>query len=42
MLSDLTGADLTDVIWLNTTCPDGTNSNGDDGDGGTCLSNLLY
>jgi len=41
--ADLTGADLhratglTTVIWSNTTCPDGTNS---DGNGGTCLGHL--
>jgi uncharacterized protein YjbI with pentapeptide repeats len=41
--SDLTGAgfsdvsELADVIWNNTTCPDGTNS---DNDGGTCVNNL--
>lgn len=39
--ADLTGAnlhraDLTGVIWSNTTCPDGTNSNND---GGTCANN---
>ena len=39
--ADLTGAnlhraDLTGVIWSNTTCPDGTNSNND---GGTCAKN---
>ena len=48
--ADLTGADLTGaellsvvldgVIWSNTTCPDGTNSDAEDGDGGTCLDNL--
>ncbi len=30
-------ADLAGVIWSNTTCPDGTNSNND---GGTCSNNL--
>ncbi len=45
--ADLTGADLTgailkganlkDVIWSNTTCPDGTNSTAD---GGTCSGHL--
>ena len=41
--SDLTGAafsdvsELADVIWNNTICPDGTNS---DNDGGTCVNNL--
>jgi uncharacterized protein YjbI with pentapeptide repeats len=29
------------AIWSNTTCPDGSNSDTDDGDGFTCLSNLL-
>jgi uncharacterized protein YjbI with pentapeptide repeats len=29
------------AIWSNTTCPDGSNSDADDGDGSTCLSNLL-
>lgn len=48
--ADLTGADLTGaellsvamdgVIWSNTTCPDGTNSDDADGDGSTCLANL--
>ncbi len=33
----LSGANLDSVTWSNTTCPDGTNS---DGDGGTCLNNL--
>jgi len=33
----LTGATLTGVIWSQTTCPDGTNSNND---GGTCLGHL--
>jgi hypothetical protein len=27
----------TGVIWSNTTCPDGTNS---DSDGGTCINNM--
>jgi uncharacterized protein YjbI with pentapeptide repeats len=35
--ADLSGANLTGVTWSNTTCPDGTNSNGD---GGTCVNNL--
>ena len=35
--SDLSGATLTAVIWSNTTCPDGTNSNSD---GGTCVNHL--
>jgi uncharacterized protein YjbI with pentapeptide repeats len=29
------------AIWSSTTCPDGSNSDTDDGDGFTCLSNLL-
>jgi uncharacterized protein YjbI with pentapeptide repeats len=36
----LPGADLSGVTWSNTTCPDGSNSDDDDGDGYTCLSNL--
>jgi len=40
--SDLTGAnlsdaDLTEVRWVNITCPDGTNS---DNNGGTCVGHL--
>jgi hypothetical protein len=45
--ADLTGANLTganlqgtntnEVVWSNTTCPDGTNSNSD---GGTCQGHL--
>lgn len=35
--ADLDGATLTGVIWSDTTCPDGTNSNSD---GGTCLNDL--
>lgn len=35
--ADLTGATLIDVIWGNTTCPDGTNSNTD---GDTCVNDL--
>jgi uncharacterized protein YjbI with pentapeptide repeats len=35
--ADLDGATLTGVVWYNTTCPDGTNSNND---GGTCVNNL--
>ncbi len=34
----LQGDDLSTVIWGNTTCPDGTNS---DLDGGTCANHLL-
>ena len=51
-LTDLTGANLSDadltdavglntVTWSNTTCPDGSNSDDDDGDGNTCLDNLV-
>jgi uncharacterized protein YjbI with pentapeptide repeats len=36
---DLSGADLTYVTWANTVCPDGTNSNEEDGDDRTCRSN---
>jgi uncharacterized protein YjbI with pentapeptide repeats len=43
-LANLRGAnidtDLSSVIWNNTICPDGTNSNDSDGDGFTCLTNL--
>lgn len=43
--ANLTGSDLNEansntlgnIVWGNTTCPDGTNS---DNDGGTCLGNL--
>ena len=35
--ASLSGATLLGVTWDNTTCPDGTNSNGD---GGTCVNNL--
>ena len=45
--TDMTGADLTDatimntavwaIVWSNTTCPDGSNS---DDVGGTCENNL--
>jgi len=38
---DLSGADLSGAMWGNTTCPDGTNSSEDDGDGYTCLNNLI-
>jgi uncharacterized protein YjbI with pentapeptide repeats len=34
--ADVTGANLHRVVWSNTTCPDGTNS---DNDGGTCANN---
>jgi uncharacterized protein YjbI with pentapeptide repeats len=33
----VTGENLTGVVWSNTICPDGTNSNND---GGTCANNL--
>src|SRR5262245_57319489 len=36
--SNLTGAGLVSVIWSNTTCPDGTNS---DNNGGTCIGHLF-
>lgn len=36
--SDLSSATLTDVLWSNTTCPDGTNSNGN---GNTCEGHLI-
>ncbi|MFX0198023.1 MAG: pentapeptide repeat-containing protein [Candidatus Hodarchaeota archaeon] len=32
---------LDGVIWSNTQCPDGSNSDIDDGDGFTCLNNLI-
>ncbi len=35
--ANLTGATLNGVTWLNTVCPDGTNSNND---GGTCVGHL--
>ena len=35
--ANLTGADLTDIYWYNTICPDGTNSNDN---GNTCENNL--
>jgi len=35
--ADLTGANVKDVIWSNTICPDGTNS---DANGGTCVNHL--
>jgi uncharacterized protein YjbI with pentapeptide repeats len=44
--ADLTGADLTGsygldtIIWDNTTCPDGSNSNDPGDDAETCLDNL--
>ena len=31
---NLSGATVSEVLWNNTTCPDGTNS---DNNGGTCL-----
>lgn len=43
--ADLTGASTTGALtrgtYKNTTCPDGTNSDVDDGDGRTCTNNLL-
>ena len=36
--ANLNGADLTDVFWIDTTCPDGTNS---DNNGNTCENNLI-
>ena len=38
--TDLTSAIVTGAIWSGTGCPDGTNSDVDDGDGFTCLNNL--
>ena len=35
--ANLSGAILGRVTWLNTVCPDGTNSSND---GGTCLGHL--
>jgi Pentapeptide repeats (9 copies) len=35
--ANFSGADLNEVVWSNTTCPDGTNSNND---GDTCVNNL--
>ena len=35
--ADLSDADLTNVVWYYTTCPDGTNSNDN---GNTCVNNL--
>ena len=35
--AELTNADLYDVIWIDTTCPDGTNSNDH---GNTCCGHL--
>lgn len=37
--SDLTNTDLSDVLWDNTTCPDGTNSNADRN---TCADDLGF
>jgi uncharacterized protein YjbI with pentapeptide repeats len=36
--ANLSEASLTNVVWSNTTCPDGSNS---DNDGGTCANNLI-
>lgn len=45
---DLTGANfaaginlVTGVVWNNTVCPGGSNSDVDEGDGQTCLNNLV-
>ena len=35
--ANLEGANVKDVIWSNTICPDGTNS---DANGGTCIGHL--
>ena len=35
--ANMTGANLDGVRWINTTCPDGTNS---DDNGNTCENNL--
>ena len=35
--ADLTDANIRDVVWLNTTCPDGASS---DGSGGSCENHL--
>jgi len=35
--ADLNGAWLNDIVWYDTTCPDGTNS---DNNGDTCVNNL--
>jgi uncharacterized protein YjbI with pentapeptide repeats len=37
MGASLEGANTNKVVWSNTTCPDGTNSNTD---GGTCQGHL--
>lgn len=44
--ANLTGAALSrdfldSVLFAGTTCPDGSSSDIDDGDGGTCFANLL-
>ncbi len=39
--ANLTGANVSKARWSNTTCPDGTNSNDPDVDGGTCKNNLI-
>ncbi|MFB3145155.1 MAG: pentapeptide repeat-containing protein [Candidatus Methylomirabilales bacterium] len=39
--ANLTGANVTDSRYGNTICPDGANSNADDGDGRTCRNNLM-
>ena len=37
----LIGTNFTDVSWGHTACPDGTQSEGDDGDGQTCRNNMV-
>jgi hypothetical protein len=37
----LVGANLGEVAWANTLCPDGTNSDRDDGDDRTCRNNMV-
>jgi uncharacterized protein YjbI with pentapeptide repeats len=37
--ANLTGANLTGVLWSNTTCPDGSNSKDNIG---TCIGHLLF
>ena len=39
--SFLVGATFTEAKWGNTTCPDGRNSNDEDGDDQTCLNNFV-
>jgi uncharacterized protein YjbI with pentapeptide repeats len=40
--ADLSGANLSGAWWNQTTCPDDTNSEYNDGDGKTCLNNLSF